>query len=200
MLHYDTGGIGKYEETSEGFLRIFGTIAKVGWLDYINKDGSVRKEYVSEETLFDPDHLDSIGGAVVTLGHPPEMVTPDNYNKYTVGATGTKIFADTVKKAIDVVFIVNKEEAINAIKKDGIKELSMGYLCTTKPNENGTFTQIKRVCNHNAIVEKARCNGASLHTDGWYQVNKKDDLIYPSQKELVTIPTYKTTYYSQITL
>lgn len=196
MLHFDTGKIGKYEETDEGFLRVFGTIAKVGWLDYMNQDGTTRKEYVSEETLFDANHLDSIGGAVLTLGHPPEMVTPDNYSKYAVGATGTKIIANTDQKAIDVVFIVNSKSAIKAIKEDGIRELSMGYQCETIANNDGTFNQSNRICNHNAIVETARCKGASLHLDGWYQMNKDTDLIYPMQKETVTIPKYKTTYYS----
>ena len=198
MLHFDTGKIGNYEETQEGFLRVFGTIAKVGWLDYINQDGTIRKEYVSEDTLFNEFHLDSIGGAVLTLGHPPEMVTPDNYSKFAVGATGTKIIANTVQKCVDVVFIVNDKKAIKAIKEDGIKELSMGYRCETIENNDGTFNQFNRVCNHNAIVSQARCEGASLHLDGWYQVNNDTYLIYPIQKETVRIPKYKTTYYSAI--
>lgn len=197
MLHFDTGKIGNYEETDEGFLRVFGTIAKVGWLNYINNDGTTRKEYVSEETLFNPRHLDSIGGAVLTLGHPPEIVTPENYSTYAVGTTGTKIVADTVKKCVDVVFVVNSKEAITAIKEDGIKELSMGYKCKVVANPDGTFNQLNRVCNHNAIVSTARCKGASLHLDGWYQVHHDSDFLYPVQQETIRIPQYKTTYYSK---
>jgi hypothetical protein len=196
MLHFDNGYIGKYEETNEGFLRVFGTIAKVGYLDYMSNDGTTRKEYVSEETLFNENHLDSIGGAVLTLGHPPEMVNPDNYKKYAVGATGTKIIANTIQKTIDVVFIVNDKNAIEAIKKDGIKELSMGYRCEVIANNDGTFSQLNRVCNHNAIVEAARCKGASLHLDGWYQKNDNQEILtYPIIDESIKIPKFKTIYY-----
>ena len=196
MLHFDTGKIGNYEETDEGFLRIFGTIAKVGWLDYINQDGTIRKEYVSEETLFDSKHLDSIGGAVLTLGHPPEMVNPDNYSKYAVGATGTKIIANIPKPAIDVVFIVNDSSAIKAIKEDGIRELSMGYRCEVQEKEDGTLCQLNRICNHNAIVKEARCRGAKLRLDGWYQ-SDSNDLVLPEKPEKKMISQYRTVYYSR---
>jgi len=192
-FHFDNGKIEDVEKTDEGFLRIFGTIAKVGWLEYMNSDGTTRKEYVPEETLFDLDHLDSIGGAVLTLGHPPEPVTPENYSKYAVGATGTKVMANTKKKAIDVVFIVNSKDAIESIR-NGTNELSMGYKCEVKPNADGTFTQIKRICNHNAIVDEARCKGAKLHLDGWVQ----GDILYPTQEEKIVIPKkYKTIYFAK---
>lgn len=191
-FHFDSGKIDGIEETQEGFLRIFGTIAKVGWLTYLNHDGTTRKEYVPEETLFDLEHLDSIGGAVLTLGHPPEIVTPNNYKQFAVGATGTKVEANTKKKAIDVVFIVNSQDAIDAIK-NGTRELSMGYRCEVRSNTDGTYTQVKRICNHNAIVDEARCKGAKFHLDGWIQ---NDSILYPTQPEKVTIPKqYKTVYH-----
>ena len=192
-FHFDFGKINGTEETAEGFLRVFGTIAKVGWLEYLNGDGSKRLEYVPEETLFDMEHLDSIGGAVLTLGHPPVPVTPENYKDYAVGATGTRVEANTKKKCIDVVFVVNSKDAIDAIRK-GTRELSMGYKCEVSQNSDGTFTQIKRICNHNAIVDEARCKGAKLHIDGWIQT---DNIAYPVQEEKVVLPRkYKTIYFA----
>jgi hypothetical protein len=188
-FHYDNGKITKAQETQEGFLRIFGTIAKVGWLQYMNSDGTTREEYVSEETLFDPEHLESIGGAVLTLGHPEVPVTPENYKQYAVGATGTKVMANVKQKAIDVVFIVNSIDAINAINS-GTRELSMGYKCEVKANPDGTFNQIKRICNHNAIVSEARCKGAKLHLDSWVM----GDVVV--QKERAKQVKYRTIYFA----
>jgi hypothetical protein len=198
MLHYDPGIIDKYEETVEGFLRIFGTIAKVGWLDYVNQDGTLRKEYVSEDVLFDPVHLKSIKGAVLTLGHPPEMVTPENYSTYTVGATGTQVFPNEKEKALDIILIVNARSAIDAIQVDGIRGLSMGYFCNAQINADGTFSQKTRICNHNSIVEEPRCKGARLQMDGWYQSNF-DELVLPEKPQKVMIPQYRTVYHSMFT-
>lgn len=178
MLRCDNAGkINKWEEMPNGSLRIFGTIAKVGWLRYDFSDGS-QLEYVDEDTLFDPEHLDSIGGAVLTLNHPPEPVTPSNYKQYAVGSTGTQVFKNLPKKSVDIITIIGDEAAIKAVKEDGIRELSMGYTCEIERHGGkggNRYKQINRRCNHNALVRTARAQGARLHLDGYLHGNYKED-------------------------
>lgn len=171
MQHFDTGQLQRYEKTPDGFLRVTGTIARTGWLLYRNADGSERWELATPDVIFDRLHLDSIGGAPLTLGHPSEKVTPKNWKHYSVGATGTKVIARQDAGLIDVVFVVGDEGAIESVESGKTRELSMGYDCLTQPRSDGKFDQVKRICNHNAIVQFARAgHDAKLHLDGWLQV------------------------------
>ncbi len=156
-----------YDYAPNGALRVLGTIAKTGWLEYVNNDGTKRLEYVSPEVLFSLEHMDSIGGLPLTLGHPPEKLTPDNYRKYAVGSVGTKVVGDKDKGLIDVVLIVADAQAIEAIKSGETKQLSMGYEASIEENSDGTYNQTRRIGNHIALVQKARAGErAKVHFDG----------------------------------
>lgn len=174
--HYDRGKINKFETMggSGGMIRLFGTIAESGWLEYVRADGGTREEFVPTETLFDEEHLQSIGGTTLTLGHPPEMVNPSNYKKYTVGSTGTQIIKRPDLGCVDIVTVICDEQAINLVRDGKITDLSMGYLCETELIEGNKFRQIKRICNHNALVEAGRAEGAKLHLDGWLNTKHLD--------------------------
>ena len=89
-LKCDTANIQGFEETSWGGLRIFGTIAQVGWLTYYEDDGTKRFEYVSPEVLFEDEHLRTIEGSPITLDHPPENINPQNWSTYAKGQSGSK--------------------------------------------------------------------------------------------------------------
>jgi uncharacterized protein len=167
VLNLDRYPIVSFDRTPSGMLRVVGTIARVGWLKYLNADGSSRWEYVPTETLFDPDHLDSIGMSPLTFGHPETPVTPANYKEYAVGSTGDRVFADKKRGLIEVVHLVADENAIEKVENRKVTQLSMGYNCVTKPRSDGNFNQIKRICNHIALVEFARGGKElSLKLDG----------------------------------
>lgn len=194
IIHYDVGKIQNFDTTPDGFLRIWGTIAKTGDLLYRNADGSERVEHVPPETLFDQAHLDSIGGAPVTLGHPDALVTPDNWKDFAVGATSTKVVGDVTKGIVDILLIVGARDALDAIE-NGVTELSMGYMATVE-KRNDRLVQVKRVCNHNSIVQRARAQGAKLHVDGWTAkigidkpgIKKSDrSSVYSSDWKLISI-------------
>lgn len=167
MLHLDFTPIISYDRTPSGMLRVKGAIARVGWLKYYNKDGSERWEFVPPQTLFDGDHLDSIGLAPLTLNHPSEKVTPENYKKYAVGTVGDRVIANHDKGIIEVIHLIGDKEAIEAVESGKAKQLSMGYDCQTKQREDGRYDQIKRIANHVSIVELARGGEElSLQIDG----------------------------------
>ena len=171
MLHCDYNPLATWDIMPSGFLRVSGTIARVGWLRYQNADGSTRWEEVPPSTLFDTEHLASIGGSPLTLEHPPDKVTPQNYKQFAIGSTGTKIIANHDDGLVDIVTIICEQEAIDSVLSGETRQLSMGYECEVSPRQDGKFTQVKRLCNHNAIVKYARAGDvASLHFDGWKQV------------------------------
>lgn len=187
MLHFDQGQINKIDVLPNGMLRIWGTIAQTGPLLYFNADGSKRLEHVSNDVLYETQHLDSIGGTTLTLGHPEEKVTPDNYKKYSVGATGTQIIKREDLGTLEVVTIVADRAAIDAIQKDGIKDLSMGYDCQIEKRSDGDYNQLNRICNHLAIVEKGRASKATLRLDEWQQDQAENIQVKPTKTKAIRI-------------
>lgn len=100
-------------------------------------------------------------GKPVTIGHPTEMVTPDNWKDHAVGDIGDEIARDG--EFIRVPFRLLDSAAIKAVQ-DGTREISMGY---TTPIEmvdgvapDGTPYQAVQtgpiVINHLALVDRAR--------------------------------------------
>jgi hypothetical protein len=147
-----------YEVTKSGLLRVRGAIARTGEMTYMDNSGNVYYQYVPPDTLFDEEHLTSIAGIPATLHHPEETVTPENYTKYAIGSVGDRVIASMDKGLLEVVFTIGDAAAINAVTKDGINQLSMGYWATLEPHptKDKTFIQTRRIANHVALVDKAR--------------------------------------------
>lgn len=181
MLRCDQGNISKVDKLPSGYLRIKGTIAQVGWLRYLNQDGSQRLEYVDEDTLFNEEHLNSIGGAPLTLQHPKEPMNPSNYKQYNVGATGTHVYARKDLGTVEIITVVCDESAIKAVLSKDAVDLSMGYECETVHLQGNEYKQINRLCNHNALVAEGRANKARLHLDGYMDFETIATPIYPHQ-------------------
>lgn len=165
----DKGGRITSKMDDNGFLRIDGIAAHVGILEYMDDDGSIIREFVPEETLFEPASLASLIGAPVTLQHPPEMVTPSNYSKYAQGAV---INANRDGENLNVSMSIIGNDALHAIES-GVNELSPGYsieLDETPGEWNGQpYDRIQRTrrYNHHAVVDEARGGKVcSLRFDG----------------------------------
>lgn len=135
----------------------------------------------SETEVFAADSLRSFAGAPVTLDHPPESVTTDNWKKYAVGDTDTEVVRDG--EAVRVPFLLRDAAAISAVKS-GKREISMGYACDLA-FEAGEFNgqaydavQRNIRINHLAIVDQAR-GGPTLRIGDGERIVKKimlDDL------------------------
>lgn len=166
-VRYDRASISNYEKLSDGRLRVMATFSRVGDLQYLQPDGSTRTERVTADELFRIDSLDTAGLAPVTLGHPPEgMVTPSNWKRYAVGASGSQILARRNDGLVDVVFLVGDEEAIDAVESGKAKEVSAGYSTLVERSDDGTLIQTNRKYNHFALVPRGRAGSAvRLHLD-----------------------------------
>jgi hypothetical protein len=148
----------EFNYTKSGLLRVKGAIARTGEMEYLTNDGDIYYQYVPPETLFADEHLESIAGLPVTLYHPDETVTPENYSKYAIGSVGDRVLADHNRGLVEVIFTLGDATAIKAATQDGINQLSMGYWAelTPHPYKKDTYIQTKRVGNHIAIVDQAR--------------------------------------------
>lgn len=156
----DAGGSIVAKIDSNGFLRVDGIAAKAGVLTYIKPDGSIVRELVPVETLFDADALATLAGAPVTVGHPAiGLLTADNAKTYSKGAVaGTR--EDGARLAVGVT--VTDSDAIKAVSR-GTRQLSPGYTAmmdytpgVTPDGQHYDAIQVSRTYNHLAIVDSAR--------------------------------------------
>ena len=176
----DKGGRITSKVDDNGYLRIDGVVAHVGILEYMDDDGTVIREFVPEETLFEPASLSSLAGAPVTLQHPPVMVTPSNYKQYSQGSVNGMPKRDGDNLVASMLVIGN--EALHAVEYDGVSELSPGYsvdLDETPGEWQGQKydrVQRNRRYNHQAIVDAARGGSVcSLRFDGANVPNNEDN-------------------------
>lgn len=176
----DKGGRITSKIDDNGYLRIDGVVAHVGILEYMDDDGTIIRELVPEETLFDEESLKSLAGAPVTLQHPPVMVTPSNYKEYSQGSVNGMPKRDGDNLVASMLVIGN--EALHAVEYEGVSELSPGYsvdLDETPGEWHGQKydrVQRNRRYNHQAIVDAARGGSiCSLRFDGANVPNNEDN-------------------------
>ncbi len=187
-LRIDRAPITKHEKLPDGRLRVMATFSRVGPLDYLRADGSIQTEYVTADELFRQDSLDTAALAPVTLGHPDVgLVTPQNWKKYAVGSSGSTITARQDAGLVDVVYVINDADAIEAVESGRADQVSMGYQ-TVVERRDDKFYQTNRKYNHHALVPRGRA-GASVkvHMDSGedfaVQVNNdKEDIQMPKIK------------------
>jgi len=159
-IDYVQKKIGSMKRTDEGFLQGNAAIAKTGILTYILKDGSTRRELVTEDTLFSEESMNSLKLKPVTNQHPKErMLNSKTVKKRKVGMTGENIKRDG--EFLTTSLVITDSDAIKDIE-GGTSELSPGY----KVNlllESGEFNgekydaiQLNRKYNHLATCNYAR--------------------------------------------
>ena len=114
------------ETTENGALIGKAPIFGVGVYRYMGADGKVTAEFRPPESVFSKETLESYELLPLTLGHPTEKVTPENYKKYVVGNLGEEIETDAYNAYAEMV--IHDSEAIAAVKA-GLTGLSCGYSC-----------------------------------------------------------------------
>lgn len=107
--------------------------------------------------VFALEALASFEGKPVTLDHPPEDVTPENWRRYAVGhlqnvRQGQGEDADKVVADL----VINDAAAIQAVNADGVREISCGYDAELEQAEPGLEYQRHIRGNHAAIVREGR--------------------------------------------
>lgn len=193
VLREDRGTLGPARRTDEGYLVLDAYLARAGVYAYRNPDGSITRELIDEDELFDQAWLDSLTMKPVTDDHPPGMVQPDSYKEYAVGTIGADLRADGDKLRGSLV--VQDAAAITAINK-GKRQVSCGYTCELHhtPGRHDTYgeydaIQRKRRGNHAAIVDRGRHGeGVSVRADAAVMVRHDALPEFPEAPPVPTTP------------
>ena len=155
------------------------TIARTGVQVYRDQTGREVREYRPPETVFAEDALATLGSIPVTVGHPPNGVTPQNHRHVSVGHVSDAPSArksDGPAEWIEAALIISDADALSRVEAGELVEVSMGYMADVVPEPGVTpdgqhYDAVQRNVrfNHLALLreKEARAgSGARLRLDG----------------------------------
>lgn len=152
-------------------MRVPAYLTRSGVFEYEQPNGSVIREWRPPEEVGNADSLRTLVNAPVTLEHPNEKVTSQNFRKYAAGHAE----AGTVKMdgdKVSAVLIVQDARLISDIERNARREISCGYDCDVQelagivpegfPDAGKRYDRIQRNIryNHVAVVEDGRAGPA----------------------------------------
>jgi len=133
-------------------------------------DLAVVDVYRPPESVFNTDSLASYGFKPVTINHPTEGVTADNWKALSVGIVGGDVVRDG--GFVKVPLALMDKTAIDAVQA-GTREISMGYVCDLAfedgvTSEGQAYQAVQRDIriNHLALVPKGRA-GPQCRVGDW---------------------------------
>lgn len=166
MSFVDRAPIESVRRLPDGRLAAVVKFARSGTQTYLGSevgrpDLSTVTVYRSEDEVFHEDAMASFAHKSITLGHPSEPVTADNWKRLSVGFTEGRVARNGA--FLEIPMMVADASAISAIDSGTAKQLSAGYSCELQWGDgvapDGTPYQAKQVgikANHIAIVAEAR--------------------------------------------
>jgi hypothetical protein len=167
MKFFSKGELGSRRTlTPEGFVVCHDVpIARIGQQIYAAYEVPVEPNMVGEifidrpaEEVFREETVASFNGKPVTIEHPSEFVSPDNWKALAQGVTmnaraGQGIDGDVILADL----LLTGRDAIKLVDEDGIREVSAGYEADYEQIEPGRGVQRNIVANHVALVAMGRC-------------------------------------------
>lgn len=162
MFFTDKATIGSLRKTEDGYTVAVARAVRTGVQQYHATElGFMEDEiinvYRAPEDVFHADSLQSFSHAPVTIGHPREPVTADNWSELAVGEVSTAATKDGDWVALPLIL---KDKAAT---EQPWRELSAGYTCELVAEDgvapDGTPYSHKQTnirINHLALVDKAR--------------------------------------------
>lgn len=151
-------------ETPEGYLLCIGVpIARTGSMLYgqgetpleTDKDGIIEITRTSDE-VFRPQTIASFEGKPVTISHPTEFVTAENWNNLAKGLVqNVRRGADDQADDLIADLLITDRVAIQLVK-NGLREVSCGYEAEYTQTEEGKGIQTNIIGNHVALVDEGR--------------------------------------------
>lgn len=154
--------------TDEGYLVDRPILTSTGIFEYMNPDGSVRRELRLPEHVFAEKSLDTYKGKPVIITHEAGVVDKSNVDAEQIGTILSKGYRDGDDVRAEIII-----HDTDAMKTCGLKELSLGYNLDLieEPGEwegepyDAIQTNIR--VNHLALVNSARAGDqARLNIDG----------------------------------
>lgn len=153
--------------TPEGFLICESVpIARIGIQEYADiefpelqagPDGIINVER-DPEVVFAPETLASLLGKPVTIGHPKEFVTPKTWSMLSKGTIHNPRRGEGDQSELLLAdLLITDEFAINEIRNNGLRGISVGYDADYQQIAPGRARQTSIVANHAALVRNPRC-------------------------------------------
>lgn len=112
-----------------------------------------------EKEVFDSNTLASFENKPVTVEHPDENVTVNNYKDYSVG------FVRDVRRVDDNIvgnLVITDKQTIEEIENGEHTDLSCGYDCEIIDDGKGEYMQSKIRGNHVALCQEGRAGNARI--------------------------------------
>lgn len=174
--------------TDEGFLTVPARISRVGIQNYSAVEMGVKDEdpnkiirvYRPEDEVFAESSMRSLANKPVTNDHPPELVTPQNASKFSVGLSDREVSRDGMFVKTDLH--ITHADSIKDIE-GGKVELSNGYVADIEwiegvTDDGETYDAIQRNIrgNHIAIVERGRAGSSCRLADNNPQLGDKRNM------------------------
>lgn len=189
VRRYDKSSLSKPRRELNGWLRGDAFLTRTGVFEYLNTDGSIRRELRLPEHVFDVKALQSFSSVPVTNDHPDEPLDATNTQKYQRGSVGSDVRreGDHVRASLLVT-----DAALVKLIEEGKVELSCGYDCDLAMTP-GEWQGIKYDAvqqnirgNHVAVVDRGRAGPtARINMDSAAAVMVRRDEGKPM--EMVTI-------------
>lgn len=143
--------------TEEGYLVDHPILTSCGIFEYVNPDGSIRRELRLPKYVFDEESLKTYKGKPIIITHDAGVVDKSNVDKEQVGTILTEGYQDGNDVRAEIII-----HDTDAMKDSGLKELSLGYNLDlieepgVYDGEHYDAIQTNIVINHLAIVASAR--------------------------------------------
>ena len=173
--------------TDEGYLVDHPIVTTCGIFEYKNADGSVRRELRLPENVFDENSLKSYKGKPIIITHDAGEVDKENVRKEQIGTIMSAGYRDGDSVRCEIII-----HDTNALKKCGLKELSLGYSLDTEDTP-GVWKGEKYDCiqknieiNHLALVGEARAGETAR-----LNIDAKDAAILKGGKVSMNKPNTK---------
>ena len=168
VVRFDNMPLTQTYFTEEGYLIDHPIVTTCGIFEYLNDDGSIRRELRLPEEVFSEKSLASYKGKPIIITHDAGVVNKDNVNREHIGTILSKGYKDGDSVRAEIVI-----HETDKMKESGLRELSLGYELTldeTPGEYNGEhYDAIQRniEINHLALVSSARAGEtARLNIDG----------------------------------
>lgn len=169
-------------ETPEGYLLCPGVaIARTGTLEYaaddVPHDVAAGREvvlvYREDAEVFAPRTIASFEGKPVTIDHPEEFMSPENWKELSTGhIQNVRRGAGSEADLLLADLIIMDAEAIELVR-GGLRELSCGYDAEFDAVSPGVGRQKDIIGNHLAIVRKGRSGSRCAIKDSEEQMKAK---------------------------
>lgn len=157
----------KAKRTDEGYIEDSPVVSRTGVFEYLNNDGSIRRELRLPEEVFSEDSLKSLKGKPITSQHKG-VITSKNVNSFSIGT----VLSNGIKHSdseLSADIVIHKPEDMG-----DMRELSLGYTCEIE-NQSGIWQDGERYdviqrkirYNHLSVVQRGRAGSiARLNMDG----------------------------------